>query len=312
MSKKFYPKRISFFRDYQGYTGGHQKVHDYIEHTLSASVIEVDLYLSAKSRTRPDLFSNFSPSVYQSIYDPTKAELVFLAGMDWHSYLPFYDEAQSRINLIQHVRHADPSQPLFEFLQYPATRICVSEAVRQAILPYANGRCITIKMGHVIPKLKRKKCYDLYILANKRPALGQRLFEWAQKQNWKVKLHASNVAPLDVYQAMASSRISLPLPNKTEGFYLPGIEAMSLSDWAVVPDCVANREYESIWANITLCEPDFESCCHAITKAAQRVGSPLLQLNKWIGKQKAYSYSLAKERAHYLNVLKGARETNSR
>jgi len=93
--------------------------------------------------------------------------------MDWQVYLPFFDLKQVKINLIQHVRHGDKSHPLFEFLKHKAIRLCVSEAVKEAIEPYANGPYFTIKMGHRIPKISRPKRYDLYILATKQPQLGQ-------------------------------------------------------------------------------------------------------------------------------------------
>jgi hypothetical protein len=53
-----------------------------------------------------------------------------------------------------------------------------------------------------------------------------------------VVIHDTPTEREQVYQAMAESVVVIPLPNKTEGFFLPGIEA--LADWAVVPDCIAS------------------------------------------------------------------------
>ena len=101
-----------------------------------------------------------------------KSDIVFLAGMDWQSYLPHKDSEQDVVNLVQHVRHGDSYIPLHQFLQHKALRICASEEVRQAILPYANGECVTIKKGHTIPTFSIEKSLELYILGKKNPKLA--------------------------------------------------------------------------------------------------------------------------------------------
>ena len=119
---------------------------------------------------------------------------------------------------------ATPHNHLHAFLEHKAIRLCVSEAVRQAILPYANGPCLTIKMGHDVPQLKSEKVQDVYILANKQPEMGQEIAAALKLAGINVLMHDTYVDKHLVLSAMASSRVSLLLPNKTEGFYLPGIE----------------------------------------------------------------------------------------
>lgn len=298
-----YRKTISFYRDYRGYTGGHQKFCDYLQHVFSLNSFDVEFYLNATSPTHPELFNQFPSSVYRAEYNPSSANIVFLAGMDWNAYLPHYQENQTKVNLIQHVRHADPSEPLFQFLKYKAVRICVSEPVRQAILPYANGPCVTIRMGHALPNLKRPKQCQLYILANKQPELGRRLAMWAKSLGWRVMLH-DHVVPLnEVHEAMASAEVTLPLPHRTEGFYLPGIEAMALSDWVVLPDCVASKAYAKSWVNITSCQLTFESCQSALLHAMGRKGTIAGAILRFGGRKMARSFSLERERKALANLL---------
>jgi hypothetical protein len=70
----------------------------------------------------------------------------FLGGLDWR-YLPRDAGGGPVVNLIQHVRHGDPSEELFGFLGRKAFRICVSPEVREAIAPRANGPSVVIGNG---------------------------------------------------------------------------------------------------------------------------------------------------------------------
>jgi hypothetical protein len=296
-------KRVSFYREYTSYTGGHQKVFDYLNHTEDCAGYATDLYLSKSSKVNPDLFDDIKGVEYSKAYRPDLSDVAFLAGMDWQAYQKFYDPNQIKINLIQHVRHGDKSQPLFQFLQHKAIRICVSDAVKDAIAPYANGPCFTMRMGHNIPKITLAKQYDLYILATKQPQLGIRIFEWAISIGLRVLLHDKTTERELVYQAMAESVVAITLPHKTEGFYLPGIEAMALADWAVVPDCIASREYSLNKANITSCELNFTACEKAILHALKQVKGWKFRIHKWQGRRLSLSYSLKNEQLNYHNIL---------
>lgn len=295
---------MSFHRQYSSYTGGHQKVFDYLNHTVKCAGYSANLYLSKSSKVKPDLFDDIVGVEYSKVYRPDLSDVAFLAGMDWQAYQEFFDPNQVKINLIQHVRHADKSQPLFQFLQHKAIRICVSEAVKDAIEPYANGPCFTIKMGHNIPKLSLAKQYDLYILATKQPDLGKELFEWAKQQGIKVLMHDKAQEPSTVWQAMAESVVAITLPHKTEGFYLPGIEAMALASWAVVPDCIASREYSHPLANITRCSLNQKACVQAIKQALKQTSKWTRFLNKWRGQRLIARHQLESERQSFQQLLK--------
>lgn len=295
---------FSFHRQYDQYTGGHQKFRDYVAHSLSFNNSKGIFWLQNCSSVMSGLFDAIDKMEYQKDYQPNNADVVFLAGMDWKRYLPLMREDKPKVNLIQHVRHGDPDCPLFEFLQYKAIRICVSEAVKKAIEPYANGPCYTIKMGHEIPDIHSNKENELYILAKKNAQLGNHIAEWARNRGWSVMIHDRLVEKQDVLQGMASARISLVLPNKTEGFFLPGIEAMKLSDWAVVPDCIANQEYCLPGTNSTSCDYEFNSCITAIENAAEELNCAQFSQKKEGGLILVNEYKMRNERLRYHQVLK--------
>ncbi|MFC4700056.1 glycosyltransferase [Glaciecola siphonariae] len=303
-------KKILFSRDYTNYTGGHQKVRDYIGHFAAHPNFDVSLYLNNTSSVMPDLFENIDGVTYQASYSPEGFDYVFLAGMDWRRYLPLQSnnaeqkrDAPVVINLIQHVRHGDPKHPLHAFMKQKALRLCVSMAVKDAVEPYANGPCRYIRMGHNIPVIPSSKTYDLYILANKRPAWGKEIADWAKGEGLNFLLHHRLMPKDEVLKAMANADISVCLPNPTEGFYLPGIEAMNLSNKVVVPDCIANREYNQGFSNLIVSASCTEGVIEAIQTQRLRRFGPLNYLRKLRANKIVKTYSLANERAQLYSVL---------
>jgi hypothetical protein len=297
-------KTIAFHRQYWAYSGGHQKVRDYLLHTVASGVYVPHLWSENLSKIQARLFMDLPGVTLSDEYQPHKANVAFLAGMDWQAYHPFFDEKQIKLNLIQHIRHGDKKHPLHQFLRHKAIRLCVSEAVKEAIKPYANGPCYTIRMGHDIPTLEEPKVHELYILATKQPLLGKEIFDWATKLGLNVVIHANPVERELVHQTMAQSQVVIVLPNKTEGFFLPGIEAMALADWAVVPDCIASREYCLSYANVSSCALTLSDCIRGIVQARGNLSRWPIRFLQWRGKRICSGYSLAKEQQSYSEILR--------
>ena len=294
-------KRVAFIRHYQSYTGGHQKVRDYIDHFIALGW-EVELYLVASSHVREDLFNCIPGVTYNQKHSPERADLVFLAGLDWQTHL-LTPSATPVLNLIQHVRHALPNDERFPFLFNDATRICVSLAVLNAVTPLAKGKCHWVRMGHTIASLDTKKENDLYILATKAPELGHKVANWACHKGWKVILHSLPQSPNTVHKMMASSKVTLALPHNMEGFYLPGIEAMYYSDAAVLPDCIANREYCKPGSNAIVCEYQQDAIEEAISLAFKQIAQARHAWRKRYARIIVSKYSLQQERQALKRLL---------
>lgn len=303
MSRSNNKVRFSFHREYKHYTGGHQKFRDYLEHTAALHNVECHLFANSSCRIMPNLFTAVPGVVMQQQYQPEMADVVFLAGVDWNAYLPKKREGQKVVNLIQHVRHGDPHHPLFQFLKHKALRICVSEQVRQAILPYANGECVTVTMGHRIPDVVSEKNLDLYILGKKNPSFAESIQQWAENSGLTVHADLGLVERSAVFKNLARANVALVLPNPTEGFFLPGIEAMALSERVVVPDCVGNRGYCAESTNITLCDYEKSSCVKAILEAFSRIQMPVHEFEKYRGSRLAKGYTMAAEKREYQRLL---------
>lgn len=327
MLKRFYqtivkPQRVLFYRDLVSHTGGHQKVADYFEHLASCLAFHPEISFSAQ--TRWDVSNPWFPRYQHTslAYNPLKYDLVFLAGTDWRQYLPFAAQANKPvINLIQHVRHADPASDVFEFLTQPAVRICVSQQVADAIQATGkvNGPVFTIPNGVNLPRLEKNKAYDLIILGIKQPdfakAVQQRLAsrglrmlvvdQWVPREKW--------------FGLLAASRIALLLPNSTEGFYLPALEAMYYSDLVIVPDCIGNRDFCLHEQNCLMPAYNLESVLADIDRGLALIKNKELDCgklknNELYGKQPiaqfkhnaanmVQAHNLVSERKAFLNIM---------
>ena len=111
---------------------------------------------------------------------------LFLSGIDWRGMIPIEERAEYRrpiINLVQHVRHACPNDPLgrHRFLPHKAIRICVSPQIEQGDrrAPAAcAARCSRSPMRSTWTRSPRMadapaRDIDVLVAANKQPELGR-------------------------------------------------------------------------------------------------------------------------------------------
>lgn len=245
-------RRVLFYRDFRHFTGGHLKVWHYYEHVRQFPGFRPLIAFSPA--TRWDQTNPWLAQREQALarWDPNEAEVLFLAGMDW--LVLREAERQSPpcpvINLIQHVRHADPGEALYAFLGYPAVRICVSVEVEQALRQSGrvNGPLVTIPNGIDLEKLPpsppwQSRDLDVLVLGIKQPVLANELAYALGQAGWRVDSLVTPVPRPEFLQRLAHSRTALLLPHPTEGFYLPAVEAMAMGTLVICPDCVGNRSF---------------------------------------------------------------------
>ncbi|GGZ70783.1 hypothetical protein GCM10008101_26420 [Lysobacter xinjiangensis] len=291
--------RLYFHRDFRSYTGGHGKVWDYFNHAATHPRWSPFIYLT------PDSISEGNPWWQETArrlhkWQPCDASALFVGGLDW-SAIP--SEHPPVINIVQHVRHADPASPLFEYLDRPAVRICVSEAVAQAIL--ATGR--VNGPVHVIPAAidvsgyvdRPKRGPNVFIGAQKRPELGHRLA--ADLRLRGIESHVSDrwLPRAEYLSQMAAAHIAVLLPDPSEGFYLPGLEAMALGCATVMPDCVGNRQYVESGVNCLAPAADAQELAVAVASLTPADAARLVAN----GLSTATRYSLAQERLAFHRIL---------
>jgi hypothetical protein len=245
-------QRVLFHRDFRRFTGGHLKVWHYFNHVRSSPV-----HTAHVSFTRESVWDAGNPwaeardSVVEQPerFDP---DVVFLAGLDWIRVGPRARRRPRRpvINLVQHVRHAEPDDPRYGFLRHRAVRICVSHEVAEAIegTGRVNGPVLTIPNGLDLDRLPAPappaaRDIDLLVVATKQRERGAGLLPRLERTGRRAHLLGDPVPRPEFLAWVNRARVTLFLPGRTEGFYLPALEGMALGTVVVCPDCVGNRSF---------------------------------------------------------------------
>lgn len=306
------PRRtVLFYRDFRGFTGGHLKVWHYFNHVRHSIHHQPHIAFSADT-----VWNDTNPwfpirDTALAGWSVEQADILFLAGMDWS----VLDEAQRHlppkpvINLIQHVRHADPCEPLFRYLPHRAVRICVSEPVSQALraTKRVNGPLFTIPNGMDSTELPKSKLWetrdlDILIMGIKQPALATELHRYLKTTNQRVETLTHSIPRPAFLELLSNARIALFLPHATEGFYLPALEGFALETLVICPDCIGNRTFCLPGENCLQPTYTIESLLHATQQALHM--TPLerlafLEAARWMAQQ----HSLLEERRSFLEIL---------
>ena len=295
-------KSILFFRNFVQHSGGHQKVFDYFCH-LHASEGYAP-HISFSDSSLQDKANPWFPDHAGVDFDPTAYDYLFLAGMDWKMLAKDnVNPDQPVINLIQHVRHGLPSEDVYPFLAHRAIRICVSSEVQMAIEDKSNGPVFTIANGIHIPVTITKKSEDVFIAGYKNQALARDL-----ANELGISAQIDQLPREEFLEKLAAARIAVLLPHQTEGFFLPALEAMQLSDIVVVPDCVGNRSFctDHLQAHGNCLMPRYDrggildSIARAKAILADQEHSRRI---KMAATKTVNQHSLNRERAEFLNLM---------
>jgi glycosyltransferase involved in cell wall biosynthesis len=303
---------VLFFRDFRRFTGGDLKVWDYFNHVLSSPGHSPYVKFSDTSvwdERNPWLDHRERVLGPEDEFEP---DILFLSGVDWRR-LPEeqrFHPPVPVINLVQHVKHADPQDGLsrWRLLAFPAIRICVSREVTEAIeaTGRVHGPVYTIPDAIDVEAVRREhlrpdRDLDAVVVANKQPDAGHRIAAALQRAGARTHVVDTRIARADLLDSIGRSRVAVFVPNPTEGFYLPALEAMALETAVVCPDVVGNRSF--CLPDVNCLRPPYdeaaiaeaaESALGEHTGSAERVEHAL---------ETALEHDLAHERAAFLDVL---------
>jgi hypothetical protein len=136
-----------FIRDFDRFSGGHLKCVDYMTHTAVSGFVRPVFYQTSRSDAAPgNVFNDYNgPRVHELRPFPA----YFVAGEDSFIFegAGIDPKGAPVVNLIQGLRHAEPTNLLFPCLARPALRICVSPAFADAVRDHANGEVHVIENG---------------------------------------------------------------------------------------------------------------------------------------------------------------------
>jgi len=250
--------------------------------------------------------------------DDVDFDVLFLSGIDWRGMIPIPERDEYRrpiINLIQHVWHACPNDPLnrHRFLPHKAIRICVSPQIDKAITATGRvrGPIFMIPDGLDLDAVATMadgpvRDIDVLVAANKRPELGRAVAARLRREGRTVELVDQRIPRWELVALMGRARVSVLVPNPKEGFYLPALEGMAAGTVVVVPDCIGNRSFCLPGENCFRPEYD-EDAIVAAAETALREEPGLAELRaRALATAKAHD--IADERAAFLDVLDNVEE----
>lgn len=321
---------VLFRRRYSKLTGGHLKVGDYFHHVKHSPNHSPLIYFSDVIWDEDNPWLNEKEHIVTE-WHPEKADILFLDGFDWL----MLDEEDRRlpkrpiINLIQHIRHADPKDERYKFLKYKAVRICVSQDVAEALTNTRrlNGPLFTIPNGIDEKIYKQKKRQerdiDILIVGNKQPVMSRELrgrlcfgrffskrlvllyslvLYFGRYFNKRIELLYNSLPRQEFLRKMGRSKITVFVPNPTEGFFLPALEGMAMETLVICPDCVGNRSF--CLDNVNCFRPTYDTkeivkSIHSALELSHEQKSQMISQ----AIKTAREHNLRKERKSFLHIL---------
>lgn len=297
--------RMLFHRDFAGYTGGHGKVWDYFRHALALGW-DARVYFTPGSKRDASNPWMAMPERIESSWQPRDCDLLFLAGMDWAALEDIHAPPRPVVNLLQHVRHAWPDLPLRGFLRAPAQRICVSQAVADAVLATGevNGPVAVIPAALDLPARAESRAIatngPVLIAGLKAPVLAHALAETLRARGVEVALLDEWLPRADYLERVGGAAVAVTLPHPAEGFYLPALETMALGVPVVLGDCIGSREYARDGDNCLLSALEPQALAEAALRALQPAVAARLRPR---GVATAARFDQASERAAFARLL---------
>lgn len=303
-------RTVLFYRHIRKFHGGHLKVWDYFNHVRASPYFTPRIGFSPK--TRWDENNPWNGEREYVVEDPheTRPDVFFLAGRDWvmADQHPARDPGIPVINFLQHVRHVDPKSPRHEFIGRRAIRICVSEVVADAVREagLAEGPVIAIPNSVDLNSLpvpgRRDQDIDLLIAALKQPERGRELEKRLLATGRQVVLLSRRLPRAEYLDLVLRARVTVFLPNESEGFYLPPLEGMAMGTLVICPEHHGERAVYRHGQNCL--RPAYTgSDLAAAAEAALALDPSQAQAMRASARQTAESHSLEDERQAFHEIL---------
>ncbi|OJX75883.1 glycosyltransferase [Magnetospirillum sp. 64-120] len=305
------PQSMLFVRDFRHMTGGHLKFSHYLDYAAASGLVRPWLYLSEGSADPQGLFA---AAGVRRVRRPVDADSYFVAGLDWGvlDWAGVETRGKPVINLVQHVRHANPDDPRYPYLSRPALRICPSQEVADAlrVTGRVNGEIVVIPYGIDVLDAERPAIRPqpgrVFIGGLKNPAVAELVARHLQPP-LRVDL-CNEQTPRGAYlERLAGAALCVLLPTPTEGYFLPAIEAMVLGVPVVTVDCVGNRSFCRHEQSCLIADYDVDSLVAAALRLAD--DAALSERLRRGGHDMAQGQGRSQERQSFLSCLARVVET---
>jgi hypothetical protein len=285
-------------------SGTHIKIKDYFLYCLQHPQLEPYLYFTADSvYGAAEVWADIPPERIVSEARLDLYDALFLTGRDW-KFLPKSLPGKKIINRLASIQQCQPEHPVFRYLKRPAFRICASREIHEAILPYISGEAVVINNGIPLELFgaNGEKSRAIMIWARKQPEFGAKLFAAIKDRGWPVNLLVNNLPREQFAQRLKESDVAITLPEETEGFYMPALEAMASGCAVICPDAGGNRAF--CLHEQTCLMPQLGDLHEHLDMLERLLHNQTLKENlRRQGMAMAQSYSVEKEREKFYRFL---------
>jgi len=236
--------KVLFYRRYVGFTGGHLKVWHYYNHVKASNKHIPNIYFAEDS-----IWDSSNPwknegRLIVDQWSPEKSDIIFLAGTDWRQ-LPEQERinySKPIINLVQNIRHVNPSDVRYPFIKNKAVRLCYNIDVYDALKKAnANGPVFYIPMGMDFDMANKWRLLDIrpidvLIVGYKDPEIALTVGLKIKAKRIRVEILTKNIRRSEYIGLLRRSKITLFMPMKEEGYYIPPLEGMAAGTLVICPD----------------------------------------------------------------------------
>lgn len=207
--------------------------------------------------------------------------------------LPRGASPERMIHLVQNTRHANPwwmgGYPM-RVLTRPASRITTSPAVTEAIRPWVDPRSLlrTVLIGHDLDVFRHEREGGFgdgpirVLHTTWKSEVGDAVARaLADDPRFEFRAVRGTTSWAELRDHYAWSDVFLSTPNRQEGTYLPGLEAMAAGSLVVTPDVGGNMDYCRPDDNCLLVGfGDVEGYARALRELADAPADRVAQLRK--------------------------------
>lgn len=287
------------------------KVFDLFMHVRSAPRFEARIHFAPDSVWAAD--NPFLPfrDAGEPEYRPEDADIVVVTDRSDWTAIGEARLAGLRGAVVQRCGHfwgLQRGDVPFDFLRYPARRMCTSNAIAAEFRRLGAPGPI-----HVVPNgvdftglpTPGERSVDVVIVGMKRPQLGRSVHRRLERFGRRLDLMEGFVPRREFLERLARAKVGVFLPAEGEGFHIPPLEAMALGTVVVCPDVRGNADYcrDGDTALMPAMEAD------ALADAAKRALALGREERAGFverGRAEARAHDIAVERAGVLAVLDAA------
>lgn len=304
------PLRVLFLRRFRVFRGAHLTAWNYFRHLEESERYEPSAWFTKDSSLTAE-----NPWIRERARVVTTWRLrdydaVVLGGRGFEFLSPAERAAPPVpvVHLVLHVNRADPADPTFGHLRHPAVRVAITDeiAARLAATGVVAGPVMLNPHGldaESLPPARpdAERDVDVLVLGVKRREVAAEVAR-ALAAGRRVVHVAEPVPRTELLAMMARARVAVVIPNLSEGFYRPSLEAMALGALVVCPRFEGNSGLCAPGVNCFMPDPTpaaiAQAAAEALATTPARRAAMLAAAHAAANRR-----SLADERARFLEIM---------